>query len=153
MLKENANCPEFEAIDENGNSISLKTLKGTNFVLYFYPKDDTPGCTIEANDFNKLKGEFEKLNCQIFGVSRDSGKSHKAFKEKYCLEFPLIVDGEEKLCKMFDVMQEKSMFGKKYMGVSRDTFLINKEGKIAFIWRNVSASGHAQDVLKKLESL
>ena len=152
-LKENMNCPNFEAKDENGNLISLNSLKGTNFVLYFYPKDDTPGCTIEANDFNKLKPEFEGLNCKIFGVSKDDEKSHKAFKEKYCLNFPLLLDTEGKICEMFDVIKEKSMFGKKYMGISRDTFLINTKGEIIKIWRNVSAAGHAALVLKEIKSI
>ena len=153
MVEVNGKCPDFESVDENENVVSLEKLKGSNFILYFYPKDDTPGCTIEANDFNKLKPEFEKLNCQIFGVSKDSHKSHKAFKEKYCLEFPLIVDSEEKLCKTFDVIKEKSMFGKKYMGISRDTFLINKEGVVVSAWRNVSAAGHAKEVFEKLKNL
>jgi peroxiredoxin Q/BCP len=153
MLMENGKSPDFITKDESGNEISLTNLKGKNFVLYFYPKDDTPGCTIEANDFTKLKPQFEALNCLIFGVSKDSAKSHTAFKEKHCLSFPLLLDLNGEICTKFDVLKEKSMFGKKYIGISRDTFLIDKEGKIIKIWRNVSANGHAEEVLKTLKSL
>ncbi len=153
MLTENTKCPSFTAKDEQGTEISLTSLKDKNFVLYFYPKDDTPGCTIEANDFNKLNPEFEKLNCLVIGVSKDEAKSHLKFKEKYCLNFPLIVDTEGTLCTQFDVLKEKSMFGKKYIGISRDTFLINSKGEIAKIWRNVSSNGHANEVLSTLKSL
>lgn len=152
-MKEGQLCPSFEAKEEAGNVVSTANLKGANFVLYFYPKDDTPGCTIEANEFNKLKPEFEKLNCKLFGVSKDTAKSHLAFKEKYCLEFPLLLDEEGKLCEMFDVIKEKSMFGKKYMGISRDTFLIDSTGKVVKIWRNVSANGHAMEVLNELKKI
>lgn len=151
MLSIGSDCPTFNVKDESRNNISSLDLRGINFVLYFYPKDDTPGCTIEANDFNKLKLEFEKLDCKIFGVSKDGVKSHKSFKEKYCLNFPLILDEDSKLCQTFNVMKEKSMFGKKYVGISRDTFLIDRGGRINFIWRNVSANGHANDVLTKLK--
>ncbi len=153
MIEEGKLCPNFASKDEVGNEISPSLLKGQNFVLYFYPKDDTPGCTIEANDFNRLKAEFAKLNCLILGISKDDAKSHIKFKEKYCLEFPLLLDENESLCKIFDVLKEKSMFGKKYIGISRDTFLINSKGEIAKIWRNVSANGHAQDVLNIVKSL
>lgn len=153
MLEAGKLAPSFNTHDEAGNVVTNITLNGSNFVLYFYPKDDTPGCTIEANDFNKLKQEFEKLECKIFGVSADSAKSHNKFKEKYCLNFPLLMDENKEICKNFDVIKEKSMFGKKYMGISRDTFLIGKDGKIIKIWRNVSATGHAQNVLNELKKL
>lgn len=152
-LKVGQVAPQFAVKDEEGKIVSSSALKGSNFVLYFYPKDDTPGCTIEANEFNGLKKEFEALNCKIFGVSKDSAKSHKAFKEKYCLNFPLLLDEEGELCKAFDVWKEKQMFGKKYMGISRDTFLINKDGILSFIWRNVRANSHADEVLKQLKKL
>ena len=153
MLTEGAKVPNFIASDEGGNEVSSSKLFGKNFVLYFYPKDDTPGCTVEANDFNKLKAEFEALNCFIFGISKDSAKSHIAFKDKYCLNFPLITDESTEICNMFGTLREKSMFGKKYMGVSRDTFLIDKNGIIVKVWREVSANGHADEVLKKVKSL
>ena len=153
MLEVGSAVPFFEGICDDGEKVSSLSLKGGFFVLYFYPKDDTPGCTIEANDFNNFKKQFEELNCKIIGVSKDSIKSHNKFKEKYCLNFPLISDEKMEICKIFNVLKEKSMFGKKYLGISRDTFLINKEGKIAFIWQNVSAAGHALKVLEKLKSL
>jgi peroxiredoxin Q/BCP len=149
----NIACPPFKTKTETGEEISNESLKGSFFVIYFYPKDDTPGCTIEANEFQKLLPEFEKLNCKVFGISKDSEKSHKAFKEKYCLKFPLLMDTDGKICADFDVIKEKSMFGKKYMGISRDTFLINPEGEIVFSWQNVKADLHAQEVLDKLKVL
>jgi peroxiredoxin Q/BCP len=153
MTSENEKCPNFKTKDEAGSEVSLASLEGKNFVLYFYPKDDTPGCTIEANDFNRLKADFEKQNCLVFGVSRDSTKSHLKFKEKYCLNFPLLMDEEGEICTKFDVLKEKSMFGKKYIGISRDTFLVDAKGNIAKVWRNVSANGHAEEVLQTLKSL
>ena len=153
MILEGKKCPDFIAKDENDNNISLESLSGKNFVLYFYPKDDTPGCTIEANDFNRLKSNFETLNCVIIGVSKDSAKSHIKFKEKHSLNFSLITDESKDLCNIFGTLKEKSMFGKKYIGVSRDTFLINKDGIVIKVWNNVSAKGHADDVLKTVKSL
>ena len=153
MTLENTKCPNFKTTDEVGNEVSLASLQGKNFILYFYPKDDTPGCTIEANDFNRLKQDFEQANCLVFGISRDGAKSHIKFKEKYCLNFPLLLDEKGEICTSFDVLKEKSMFGKKYIGVSRDTFLVNSNGDIAKVWRNVSANGHAEEVLKTLKSL
>lgn len=153
MILQGDKCPNFASKDEAGKDVSLSSLLGKNIVLYFYPKDDTPGCTIEANDFNRLKAEFNKLNCTIIGVSKDSVKSHIKFKEKFSLNFPLIADESKEICNMFGVLKEKSMFGKKYIGVSRDTFLIDKDGIIVKIWNNVSAKNHAEDVLKALKSL
>ena len=153
MIAEGKKSPNFKGKDENGGEVSLSSLAGKNFILYFYPKDDTPGCTIEANEFNKLKTEFEAHNCFVFGISKDSAKSHIAFKEKYCLNFPLITDESTEICNAFEVLREKSMFGKKYMGVSRDTFLIDKNGIIVKVWRDVSANGHADEVLKMVKSL
>jgi thioredoxin-dependent peroxiredoxin len=153
MILKGDKCPNFIGKDENGEEISSSSLLGKNFVLYFYPKNDTPGCTIEANEFNNLLLEFEKLNCTVVGISKDSPKSHNKFKEKYCLKFPLITDESTEICNTFGVMKEKSMFGKKYLGISRDTFLVDKNGNIVKIWNNVTASGHANDVLTALKSL
>jgi peroxiredoxin Q/BCP len=146
-------APEFSTIDDKENAISSQGLKGSNYVLYFYPKDDTPGCTIEANEFNKLHKEFNQLNCKVFGISKDSSSSHTSFKEKYCLDLPLLLDTEGSICESFNVIKEKTNFGKKYMGISRTTFLVDKEGKLAAIWENVDAFGHAGAVLEKLKTI
>lgn len=148
-----ATAPDFSmAISEN-NNISLSDLKGKFIVLYFYPKDDTPGCTVEAGGFNKLKPEFEKANAIIIGVSKDDLNSHDKFKKKYCLEFDLASDANSDTCEKYSVWGEKSMFGKKYMGITRATFLIDQEGKIAYIWPKVQVIGHASDVLNKIKKL
>jgi len=140
-------APDFTIPIGGGVDLSLSDLKGKYIILYFYPKDDTPGCTIEAQDFNRLKPEFEKLKTAIIGVSKDSLGSHDKFKEKYCLNFDLASDIDADTCEKYGVWIEKSMYGKKYMGINRATFLIDFEGKIAHIWPKVSAEGHAQEVL------
>ena len=119
----------------------------------FYPKDNTPGCTQEGEDFRDLYKEFKKLKTEIYGVSRDSLKSHEGFKEKYKYPFELISDPEEKLCNLFDVIKEKNMYGKKYMGIERSTFLINKEGKLSAEWRKVKVKGHAAEVLEEVKKI
>ena len=131
----------------------MEELQGKNVVLYFYPKDDTPGCTIEAQDFSKKIADFEKLDCIILGVSKDSLNSHCKFVEKYKLAFNLLVDESGEICKQYDVIKEKSTFGKKYFGIERSTFLIDKTGKIAEIWRSVKVNGHVEEVLEKLEKI
>lgn len=133
--------------------IELSNLKGNFVVLYFYPKDDTPGCTLEAQDFNKLKSAFDKLNAVIIGISKDKLDSHDKFKAKYCLELDLASDANANLCEQYGVWIEKSMFGKKYMGIDRATFLLDKDSVVRHIWRSVNAKGHAQEVLDKLKSL
>ncbi|MFY9590222.1 thioredoxin-dependent thiol peroxidase [Rickettsia endosymbiont of Halotydeus destructor] len=138
-------------ISDNKN-VNLSDLKGKFIILYFYPKDDTPGCTIEARDFNKLKPEFEKLNAVIIGVSKDNLNSHNKFKEKYCLEFELASDANSDMCEQYGVWVQKSMFGKKYMGINRATFLIDTQGKILHIWPAVDVKNHAQDVLERLKA-
>ncbi|WP_064428746.1 thioredoxin-dependent thiol peroxidase [Rickettsia sp. Tenjiku01] len=135
------------------NVIKLSDLKEKFVILYFYPKDDTPGCTIEAQDFNKLKPEFDKLNTVIIGVSKDKLDSHDKFKEKYNLGFDLASDANSNLCEQLGVWIEKSMFGKKYMGIDRATFLLDKEGIVKHIWRSVNAKNHAQEVLEKLRTM
>jgi peroxiredoxin Q/BCP len=148
-LKVGQSAPNFIAKSDEGSEISLLDLKGKNVVLYFYPKDDTPGCTIEAQDFTKKIKEFDSLDCVVLGVSKDNLASHCKFIEKYDLAFNLLVDEDAEICKKYDILKEKSMFGKKYVGINRTTFLINKMGKIAAIWNSVKVSGHVDEVLKE----
>ena len=136
-----------------GLEIDSTDLIGKSYVIYFYPKDNTPGCTQEGEDFRDLYKEFKKLKTEIYGVSRDSLKSHEGFKEKYKYPFELISDTEEKLCNLFDVIKEKNMYGKKYMGIERSTFLINKEGKLSAEWRKVKVNGHAAEVLEEVKKI
>lgn len=144
-------APDFEMPTKEGHSVKLSDLKGKFVVLYFYPKDDTPGCTIEAQEFNKLKPEFEKLGAVIIGVSKDDLNSHHKFREKYCLEFDLVSDKDSETSEKYGVWEERSMYGKKYMGINRTTFLIDKEGNITHIWPTVSVNGHAKEVLEKIK--
>lgn len=146
-------APDFNLPTDGGGSVSLSALKGKNVVLYFYPKDDTPGCTVEAKDFRDRIEQFKKADTVILGVSKDSVKSHDKFKEKYCLPFGLISDEEGKMCEDYGVWVEKSMYGKKYMGIERTTFLIDKQGKIAKIWNKVKVDGHADELLKSAQEL
>ncbi|WP_375358910.1 thioredoxin-dependent thiol peroxidase [Candidatus Tisiphia endosymbiont of Neophilaenus lineatus] len=146
-------APNFTMPIDNNSTVNLLDLAGKVVVLYFYPKDDTPGCTIEAGDFNKLKLEFEKMNAVIIGVSKDDLNSHDKFKKKYCLDFDLASDSNSDTCEKYGVWVEKSMFGKKYMGVNRATFLIDKKGKIAYIWSKVQVAGHAEDVLNQVRKI
>jgi peroxiredoxin Q/BCP len=146
-LAEGNKAPDFMLEIAENKALGLKDLTGKNVVLYFYPKDDTPGCTVEAKDFRDLMDEFTANNTVIIGVSKDSLKSHDKFKEKYCLPFELGSDIEGTACAAYGVWVEKSMYGKKYMGIERTTFLINKEGIIRKIWRKVSVTNHAKEVL------
>lgn len=146
-------APLFALHSDEGSEIALADLKGKNVVLYFYPKDDTPGCTIEAQDFTKKIKEFEKLDCVVLGVSKDNIGSHCKFIEKYNLAFNLLADEDAEVCKQYGVIKEKSMFGKKYVGIDRSTFLIDKVGKIVRIWRSVKVNGHVEEVLKELAKL
>ncbi len=145
-------CPAFAGETSEG-PISLKDLKGEPFVIYFYPKDSTPGCTVEACDFRDNFPKFKKLEVKVFGVSKDSLKSHDKFTSKYELPFTLISDPEGAICEAFGVWIEKSMYGRKYMGIERATFLIGADGKIKSIWRNVKVSGHVDDVLTHIKKL
>ena len=137
----------------SGKTIDLATLTGKNVVIYFYPKDATPGCTTEAQDFRDLMPEFEQLNCEIFGVSRDSLNSHEKFKANECLPFELLSDVDEALCQAFDVIKMKNMYGKNVMGIERSTFLFNAQGQLQQEWRKVKAQGHAAIVLAALKQL
>ena len=150
-VKINTKVKKFKVSATNELEIDSTDLIGKSYVIYFYPKDNTPGCTQEGEDFRDLYKEFKKLKTEIYGVSRDSLKSHEGFKEKYKYPFELISDTEEKLCNLFDVIKEKNMYGKKYMGIERSTFLINKEGKLSAEWRKVKVNGHAAEVLEEVK--
>ncbi len=149
----NTKAPDFRLPDQNNKQTTLKDVKGKWVVLYFYPKDDTPGCTVEAIDFTKANNQFKELNAVVVGVSPDDNKSHCKFIEKHKLDITLLSDTEKKTLETYGVWQEKSMYGRKYMGVARTTFLINPEGKITFIWEKVSVTGHTDEVKKKLVEL
>ena len=134
-------------------NIQLEDLKGKTVILYFYPKDSTPGCTIEGKDFSKLYNQFSANNTEVFGVSMDSLDSHEKFKNKYKFAFELISDLEGKLCKAFKVLKEKSMFGKKFVSIERSTFVLDQKGQLMKEWRKVKILGHAKEVLKFVKQL
>jgi len=133
--------------------ICLNDFQGKNLVLYFYPKDDTSGCTQEGLDFSENYKKFKRLNTEVIGVSRDSIKKHENFKAKFSFPFELLSDPDETLCKAFDVMKEKSMYGKKYMGIERSTFIFDATGKIQHVWRKVSVPGHVKEVLAEIKAI
>ncbi len=147
----NKKVPSFSLPATDEQTISLKDYKGKNLIIYFYPKDNTPGCTIESQDFRDHYKKFTRLDTEILGVSRDSIKSHENFKCKYDLPFPLLSDSDETLCNLFDVMKMKSMFGKKYMGIERSTFFIDAKGILRQEWRKVKISGHVEEVLASVK--
>ena len=151
--KLNNKAPIFKGECTGNKTISLSELKGKNVVLYFYPKDSTPGSTTEGQDFRDLKGQFTRANTIIFGLSRESIKSHENFKTKEKFNFDLISDPEEIICNQYDVIKEKSMYGKKYMGIERSTFLIDSKGKLIQEWRKVKVTGHASEVLDAAKKL
>jgi len=146
-------APDFSLPRNGGGTISLSDFAGKPVVLYFYPKDDTSGCTTEAIDFSGLAGEFEKIGATVIGVSPDSVKSHDKFAAKHNLSVVLAADEEHKALEAYGVWKEKSMYGKTYMGVERSTFLIDKAGKVAEIWRKVKVPGHAEAVFKAAQAL
>ncbi|HRH40372.1 MAG TPA: thioredoxin-dependent thiol peroxidase [Pyrinomonadaceae bacterium] len=147
LLKEGDLAPEFVANDQNGNQIKLSDFRGTKVVLYFYPKDDTPGCTKEACSFRDADDVYAEKGIKVFGVSTDSEKSHQKFVTKYNLPFTLLADTDKKIVEDYGVYGEKSLYGRKYMGVNRTTFLIDEGGKIVKIFKKVNVSEHAQEVL------
>ena len=151
MLKNNSKAPNFKLLSTAKEDYSLKDSLGKYVVIYFYPKDDTPGCTIETNDFNKLLTKFKKLECEIFGISKDSLKSHDKFRDKYKIKFDLLADEEIKVLKKYKVWGKKKFMGREFMGVIRTTFLIDKKGKIIKIWDNVKVKDHAKEVLETLK--
>ncbi|MCD6035507.1 MAG: thioredoxin-dependent thiol peroxidase [Rickettsiales bacterium] len=152
-LQEGNPAPDFTLPTDGNGSLTLSSLKGKNVVLYFYPKDDTPGCTQESKDFRDAIADFTKEDTVILGISKDDVKSHDKFKTKYELPFTLLSDTEGKVCEAYDVWKEKSMYGKKYMGIERTTILIDKEGVIRNIWRKVSVTCHVEEVLKSAKGL
>ena len=144
---------DFTADATRNKKILLKELRGQNVVLYFYPKDSTPGCTTEGRDFAALHAKFRRQKTVVLGVSRDSIESHEKFRAKHSFPFDLISDPDEKLCKKFDVIHEKSLYGRKFMGVVRSTFLIDADGKLRHEWRKVKVKGHAEAVLEAVKAL
>ena len=152
MLKINSKAPNFILSSTSKDKYSLKDSLGKFVVIYFYPKDDTPGCTIETNDFNKLIPKFEKLNCEVYGISKDSIKSHDKFKNKYKIKFDLLSDQEIKVLKKYKVWGKKKFMGREFMGTIRSTFLLDKAGKIIKIWDNVKVKDHAKEVFDTLKT-
>ncbi len=152
-MKENSKAPSFSLPSTSNNEYSLRDSLGKYIVLYFYPKDDTPGCTIETNDFNKLLPKFKKLNCEILGISKDNLKSHDKFRDKYKIKFDLLADEEIKVLKKYKVWAKKKFMGREFMGIVRTTFLIDKKGKIIKIWNNVKVKDHAKEVLETLQNI
>ena len=152
-LKVGDKAPSFKGLSQKGDEVALSDFAGKKLVIYFYPKDSTPGCTTEGQDFRDNYKKFKKLNTEILGVSRDSIKSHENFKAKQSFPFELLSDPDEKVCKAFDVMKMKSMYGREYMGVDRSTFLINEKGKVVREWRSVKVKGHVDEVLESVKNL
>jgi peroxiredoxin Q/BCP len=146
-------APDFTLAADGGGKVSLKALKGKTVVLYFYPKDDTPGCTAEACAFRDQLPDFSKVKAAVVGISRDSVASHDKFKKKFSLPFPLASDEDGKVSEAYGTWVEKRMYGRKYMGIERSTFLIDGNGVIRNIWRKVKVDGHADDVLKAASGL
>ena len=146
-------APDFSLPDDNGATVQLSHLAGRHIVLYFYPKDDTPGCTTEAVDFSCMATDFASAGADILGISPDGSKSHNKFKAKHGLTLRLVADSEKKAAEAYGVWVEKSMYGRAYMGVERATFLIDPKGRIIKIWRKVKVPGHAADVLAALRAL
>lgn len=153
LVAEGEEAPGFTLQADDGRNISLKDYRGKKVVLYFYPKDNTPGCTREAVEFRDLMKEFEKENTVILGISKDSVKSHQKFKEKYKLPFALLSDPEAKVLNLYDVWKEKSLYGRKFMGTERTTFLINENGIVKKVYRKVKVKDHAQTCLLCTRSL
>ena len=152
-LKEGDDAPPFELASDGGGSVSLRSLAGKKVVLYFYPKDDTTGCTTEAIEFSALKKTFAKAGAVVIGVSPDAVKSHDKFKAKHELDITLLSDEAKKMLGDYGVWVEKSMYGRKYMGVERTTFLIDGKGRIARIWNKVKVAGHADEALAAVKAL
>jgi peroxiredoxin Q/BCP len=152
-MNDKSKAPSFLALVDENKELSLANFKGSYLVIYFYPKDKTSGCKIESQDFRDFKNKFAKKNCKIVGVSRDSIKSHKSFIEKESLNFPLLSDPDETMCNAYGVMKEKSMYGRKYMGIERSTFLISPDGSLIKEWRGVKVPGHVEEVYDFLSGL
>ncbi len=153
MISIGNNAPQFTLSTNGGGQFSLADATGKYLILYFYPKDDTPGCTKEAIGFSEASAAFDTHNAMVVGVSRDTVKKHDKFVGKYDLRIPLISDEDGGLCEAFGTWVEKSMYGKTYMGIERATFLISPDGKVLHIWRKVKVRGHVEEVLAQLQSL
>ena len=153
MVQIGKKVAQFSLPATGDKTLSLDDFKGSKLVLYFYPKDNTPGCTLEGQDFRDRHTQFQKAGVVILGVSRDSVKSHENFKAKQGFPFDLLSDADEKLCRQFDVIHEKNIYGRKVMGVVRSTFLIDKDGKLREEWRKVKVKGHADEVLERVRML
>jgi peroxiredoxin Q/BCP len=145
--------PDFTLPATGGAPFRLRAARGQPLVLYFYPRDSTPGCTLEGQDFQRLLPAFRRAGAQVCGISRDSLAAHEKFCSKYGFEFPLLVDAEGEACKLFDVIHEKNMYGRKVQGIVRSTFLIDAAGKLRQEWRKVKVEGHAAEVLEAVKSL
>ena len=152
-LEPGTKAPAFTLSDDSGNKVKLSDLKGNPVVLYFYPRDDTPGCTKEACAFRDRYDEMTELGAQLFGVSADNAESHTKFREKYSLPFPLLVDEKHAMLEKYGAWREKNMYGKKSMGIQRSTYLIDAAGKVAKVWKRVKVDGHDQQVIDALGEL
>lgn len=146
-------APEFSAESDSGEIVKLSDLRGKVVVLYFYPKDDTPGCTQEACAFRDLKSRFEEAGAVIYGVSRDDIRSHAKFRDKHGLNFPLLSDPDGQICQAYDVLKEKNMYGRKTIGIERTTYVIDRDGAIAAVFPKVKVDGHAEEVLAKVREI
>ena len=153
MLQEGDRVPDVRMEGMEGKPVSPADFRGQKLVLYFYPKDDTSGCTREARDFSELAPEFERAGTWILGVSKDDAARHRKFTDKYALKVPLASDPDGSVCEAFGTWVQKSMYGRKYMGIDRATFLIDRDGRIDRIWRKVKVPGHAEDVLQAARDL
>ena len=149
----NIKAPNFNLPSTANKKYSLNDSMGKYLVLYFYPKDDTPGCTIETNEFNKLLSKFKQLDCEVYGISKDNLKSHHKFKDKYKIKFDLLADEELKVLKKYKVWKKKKFMGREFMGVVRTTYLLDKKGQILKVWNNVKAKDHAEEVLETLKNI
>lgn len=151
-MQVNDKAPEFSLPDQDGKEVSLKDFRGKTVILFFYPKADTPGCTIEACGFRDSYKKLQKAGAVILGISADTSSAQKKFEDKFDLPYTLLADTDKKVCNAYDVIKEKNMYGKKYMGIARTTFVIGPGGKIAHIFNNVKADGHAEEVLEYLKA-
>jgi peroxiredoxin Q/BCP len=152
-LEEGSKAPSFTLAADDGSKVKMSSLKGTPVVLYFYPKNDTPGCTREACAFRDRKSDLEKLGAKVYGISPDNVASHVKFRDKYSLNFPLLADPDHAVAEQFGAWREKNMYGKKSMGIARSTFLIDAQGVVRKVWRSVKVDGHDAKVIEALQEL
>jgi thioredoxin-dependent peroxiredoxin len=152
-IEEGRKAPDFTLASTDGKKIKLSSFKGSPVVVYFYPKDDTPGCTKEACAFRDLKRDFQKLGAHVLGISADSVESHEKFRDKFELNFPLLADEGHKVAEQYGAWREKNMYGKKSMGIQRSTFLIDAKGRVAKVWKAVKVDGHDEQVMEALKGL